>query len=254
MDSENKTRIMKSYRGSISHNLFVPSTDPNHTDDIDLFEVHLAPKEYYIGFGKDDHKVSLQKIEGVYDTVDYELRHFTRMCLNCNPNAITALFLNKEHYIESTPYWKTLHSIRRAFISKRIYNTFSGYAQQERIRMEKSMSGEKKYLGYMGAKRKELVDKFGYDTKNATNVIRIITMAIETLLTMDIKVHRNDDREELLGIKQGKFPLDYVLTRIKQLEDGLDLALRDSKLPDEPNIDLVNRIVMGIIYEHLSRK
>lgn len=247
--------VMKSYRGSISHNLYVPSSDPDHIDDVDLFEVYIAPVDYYIGIEPaPQSKRSFQKIEGVYDTAGYELLHFVRMCINCNPNIITSLFLNKEHYIETSAYWEELLKIREAFLSKFMYNTFSGYAKQERIRMEKSITGEKKYLGYMGEKRKELVTRYGYDTKNACNVVRLITMAIETLTTGKMNVCRHHDREELLAIKQGKVTMKDVLTKIKELEDKLLVAGKCNLLPEKPDTDQINKTVIGIMRNYISNR
>ena len=43
--------ILLGYRGSIAHNMYIPSTDPDSIDDKDLMGVFVAPLEHYIGFG-----------------------------------------------------------------------------------------------------------------------------------------------------------------------------------------------------------
>jgi hypothetical protein len=44
--------ILLGYRGSIAHNMYIPNTDPNSIDDIDLMGVFLAPENFYIGLGQ----------------------------------------------------------------------------------------------------------------------------------------------------------------------------------------------------------
>ena len=54
--------------------------------------------------------------------------------------------------------------------------------------------------GYMGEKRKRLVEKFGYDTKNASHLIRLLRMGMEFLVDGELHVER-EDAKELLRIK-----------------------------------------------------
>ena len=65
-------------------------------------------------------------------------------------------------------------------------------------------------LGYMGDKRKKLVLQFGYDTKNAAHLIRLLKMCKEFLNTGVMNVDRSRDQEELLGIKKGGWKLEDV--------------------------------------------
>ena len=78
-----------------------------------------------------------------------------------------------------------------------MYYTFLGYA----ISQMKKMSGGS-YMGYMGTKRKQLFDKFGYDPKNAAHMIRLLRMGNEFLRTGELVTYR-PDREELIEIKCG---------------------------------------------------
>ena len=64
--------------------------------------------------------------------------------------------------------------------------------------------------GRMGAKRKELVEKFGYDTKNASHLIRLLKMGIEALTTGELLIERPDNNM-LLEIKRGEWKLERVL-------------------------------------------
>lgn len=100
-------------------------------------------------------------------------------------------------------------------------------------------------IGYMGEKRKQLVLRNGYDTKNAAHLIRLLRMCVEFLKTGEMIVFR-PDAEQLLEIKTGKWKLDEV----KALADDLWKQARDardsSKLPDEPNREAAEKILIQI--------
>ena len=67
--------IFLAYRGSVAHNMYVPNSDPNSIDDVDLMGVFIAPTSHYIGLNKSDRTIE-EKIEVkdmLYDCVYYEI-------------------------------------------------------------------------------------------------------------------------------------------------------------------------------------
>lgn len=108
----------------------------------------------------------------------------------------------------------------------------------------------KKYYsgGYMGAKRRELVERFGYDTKNAAHLIRLLRMGIEFLETGDLEVERHD-AEELLRIKRGEFSLAQITEDAERLFEQSKRAYDNSKLPDEPQTAAAEELCLHIISE-----
>lgn len=91
------------------------------------------------------------------------------------------------------------------------------------------------FSGYMGAKRKALVTRFGYDCKNAAHLIRLMRMCIEFLETGVLNVYRTHDAEELRAIKSGAWPLDVVKEEAERLFILARAACDISTLPAEPN-------------------
>jgi predicted nucleotidyltransferase len=108
-------------------------------------------------------------------------------------------------------------------------------------------------IGYMGEKRKQLVLRHSYDTKNAAHLIRLLRMCVEFMKTGEMHVYRQD-AAELLEIKTGKWKLEDV----KLLADDLwaqARAARDaSTLPDGPNREGAERVLVSIIRSGLSGK
>jgi len=100
--------------------------------------------------------------------------------------------------------------------------------------------------GYMGAKRKELVKRVGYDAKNAAHLIRILRMGIEFLMEGELHVERADS-EQLLEIKRGEWTLDKVKTESERLFRLAEEAYIRSTLPPHPDRDRAERLCMEII-------
>jgi hypothetical protein len=105
--------------------------------------------------------------------------------------------------------------------------------------------------GYMGEKRMKLVKKFGYDVKNASHLIRLLKMVIEYLNSGELTVFRTKDAPMLVDIKTGKWTLEEVKKEAERLFGKADEAYNKSSLPEEPDVDKVEGLVMDIILDHI---
>lgn len=235
------------FRGSISHNTYIPNTDPNSIDDIDLISTYLAPVEHYLGLGRaKDHRRGKQTTFGEYDCVTYELRHFINLLLKSNPTTLLLLWLHEKHYIIKTEFGQRLIDNRDLFSSKLLYKSFTRYAEEQLDRMVPQI-----YEGYMGAKRKALVDKFGYDCKNAAHSVRLLRMAAEFLNQGELRVYRTVDAEMFKRIKTGEWSFEDVKRRALTDLLNVELALKHSELPEEPDKDKVEAMLIRILGDHI---
>jgi len=100
--------------------------------------------------------------------------------------------------------------------------------------------------GYMGAKRRELVRRVGYDAKNAAHLIRLLRMGIEFLVEGDLHVERND-AEQLLEIKRGEWSLDRVKEESERLFRLAEEAYVRSSLPAKPDTEKAEGLCMEIV-------
>jgi len=246
--------ILLGYRGSIAHNMYIPNSDPNSIDDVDIMGVFLAPENFYIGLGQ--HKSSQTKeikkeIDGImWDCVYYELRKFVKLLLKGNPNVLSLLWVKPEHYLLISEFGRMLLENRKSFLGKKaLYDSFTGYANGQLKRMTHF-----KTKGYMGEKRKQLVKKYGYDTKNASHLIRLLTMGIELLKTGELKIFRDKDVNMLLDIKTGKWPLEEVKFLAEKLFKYTKEAYAESTLSNEPNYLLAGKITMDILTDYLKTR
>ncbi len=105
------------------------------------------------------------------------------------------------------------------------------------------------YKGYMGNKRRELVERFGYDCKNAAHLIRILRMGIEFLTDGALYVER-EDKYELMDIKRGAWPLDKVKNEAERLFQLAQESYVRSSLPAEPDRQKAEQLVIEIVSDY----
>lgn len=233
--------ILLGYMGSHSHGTYIPPVDDG-IDDKDVMGICVPPKEYFLGLSKFEQ---CDTWVDEYDIVIYEVRKFIRLLLKNNPNVMGLLWLRPQDYIKITPQGQKLIDNRSVFASKQAFYSFTGYANGQLKRMT-----HYKFEGYMGEKRKKLVDRYGFDTKNAAHLIRLLRMGAEFLRTEQLNVFRND-ADELINIKQGGVKLSEIKSRADELlEDARD-AYQNSSLPLEPNYEKAEKILIEVIEDTL---
>lgn len=305
--------VLLGYRDSIAHNMYVPSTDPNSIDDVDLLEIVLAEPKYYLGLSDWGSRGTKDFWDGHYDCVYYDIRKAVSLFLQGNPNILSMLWLEPEHYLLLEDAGRRLIEARDWFVGKHVYSSFAGYASGQLQRMESRDPEElRKYLavthelkfrgahpnhkgtsipypdgyyetrgegfeatrtstekltqalrsyqkkgenlGYMGDKRKQLVLEHGYDSKNAAHCIRLLRMCKEFLTDGIMRVKRVSDREELLSIKRGQWPLSQIKELAEQLFSEVKTARDHSPLPEEPQRKLVEDLLVDILLNHCRER
>lgn len=240
--------VIIGYRGSIAHGMYVPNTDPNSIDDVDLIAVSMGDIDHYFGFKPFGSRETKEIRQDPWDVVIYELRKFVGLLKNGNPNVLALLWNKPEHLIKVSSEGQTLINNRHLFLGKHIYTSFIGYAKGQMHKMTAF-----KFEGYMGDKRKKLVEKYGYDTKNAAHMIRLIRMLVEFLQTGDIVVYR-PDAAELLEIKHGKWTLDQVKIEAERLFRNAAAVYNTCTLPEKPQIEVIDQLVVDMMKEHFNVK
>lgn len=95
-------------------------------------------------------------------------------------------------------------------------------------------------------KRSELEAKFGYDTKHALHLVRLLRMGLEIVSTGQVRVHR-DDRDELLAIKSGALTYDALMALADDLGKQVHAAAATSTLPAEPDEHLLDTLCASLV-------
>ena len=233
--------ILSAYRGSIAHGMYVPASSPTSIDDRDLMAVCVPSREHYLGLTEYGSRGTVEIKHGAWDIVIYEVRKMVRMLLEGNPNVLSLLWVDPKYYLTVTAAGQLLLRSRRLFVGRHAYHSFAGYAESQFKRMTHLA-----FQGYMGEKRKRLVEQFGYDTKNAAHLIRLLRMCIEFLADGELRVTR-PDAAELLAIKQGQWTLKRVQEEANRLFAQAKRAYQRSTLPEAPQHERVNKLCVQMI-------
>lgn len=238
--------ILLAYRGSIAHGTYEPNFKPGSIDDKDAIGVCVPPLDYYFGLKQFGSRGTLEIVRDPWDIVVYEARKAISLLSKGNPNILSMLWLPEKFYIRVEPAGRRLIEQRDLFATRSTFYPFMGYARSQLVRMERGA-----FKGYMGEKRKRLVAQYGYDTKNAAHLIRILRMGVEFLADGHMQVQRPDARE-LLAIKHGEWSMKRVKSEAERLFTRAEVAYDRSKLPDKPNREAINRLAEAVVSEALG--
>jgi predicted nucleotidyltransferase len=239
--------ILLTQTGSYSHGTRIPP-EADGLDDIDAMGVVLPPRRFILGLHEWGSRGTKEIKQPPLDIVLYDLRKFVGLLLQGNPNVLGTLWTPDDCLLYNSEAGQTLLTMRPHFVGKHVYNAFVGYAHAQ---LKKMYATEGAFAGYMGDKRKKLVLKYGYDTKNAAHLVRLLEMGIEFLQTGCLQVRRpNADR--LIEIKKGLMPLADIRSYAEELFIKAKEAVTVSKLPEEPNRDAVDTLLVDLLARHCA--
>lgn len=305
--SHGGTLIYETVHGSHAYGL------AGSESDVDVKGVIVGPRTWYHGFRGTPEQVELSK-----DHVRYEIRKFFRLATAANPTLLELLWTDPSHHRVVTPAGEMLLKARARFLSRRVRETFVGYAlsQLRRIRGHRGWlltppareprrsdyglpetsviardqlraaevlieqgrieeaeltpnfieimqregayrQARRNWEGYVvwrktrNPKRAELEARFGYDTKHALHLIRMLRMGAEILRDGTVRVHRVD-AEELLAIRAGAWSYDELVERAEALGAAVEAAASGTALPEAPDEAALDALCAEIVEQVLA--
>lgn len=206
-----------------------------------------------------------------YDICVYNIVDYFQLVMENNPNMIDSLFTPENCVLFSTRVGQIVRENRKKFLHKGSWHTFKGYAYQQLKKSKPTYSFycikcddkyndsfctkckiklSEKVLNTEG-KRKELVEKFGYDVKYAYHLVRLLNEVEQIMVEGDIDLKRNND--QLKSIRRGEWKLEEIESYFSEKEKQLEKIYNESKLPwgpkDGPQ-ELVRKVLFQCIEEH----
>jgi uncharacterized protein len=97
--------------------------------------------------------------------------------------------------------------------------------------------------------RRELIERYGYDTKFASHLIRLLLEGKELLSTGDLKFPLSYAKL-ILDIKQGKYNIKEIIELAEELEAEVEEAYNKNKLIEKPGHE---RIEEFLVETHLAK-
>jgi uncharacterized protein len=133
--------------------------------DTDTRGVYLPPAEQHWSLAG----VPEQLEDKATDTVYWEVEKFLRLALKGNPTLLETLWSPVR--VQVTPLAEELLAIRQSFLSRRLYQTYRGYAHAQFTRLEASRHGPD-----------------GPNGKQAMHTLRLLLAGESALRTGDVLV------------------------------------------------------------------
>jgi hypothetical protein len=210
-------------------------------EDLDLMAIVIERPHEFVGLNPIDTWVHRTKPNGVRseagdtDLAVYGLRKYLSLALKGNPTVLLALFAPQAFVRRIDTRGRDLQALAPRIVSKKAYAPFRGYMKQQQERL----------LGSRGQKnctRPELVEKYGFDTKYASHVVRLGYQGCELLKTGRLTLPMPEAQREIVrDIRSGKWRLEDVSEMIDTLETSLTGEYNRSPLPEAPDYLAVER-------------
>jgi predicted nucleotidyltransferase len=216
-------------------------------DDTDWYGVFVEPPEPALGLDAYPHFVFTtggQKGGNQPHDVDvclYSLRKFAGLAAKGNPSVLHFLFAKAEF---ESPHWMLIATEPEPFLAKTHLKPFLGYASDQL----KCLLGKRA----RDTQRADLVEKYGYDTKYAMHLIRLLGEGKELIETGRITLPRSNAKE-LIAIRHGKYKLREIAEMASQLEVEAIEAQRKSPLPEKVNRAEISRRVAMVYRKHWNQ-
>lgn len=238
----NERTILLSLTGSQAYGTNIDDSDHDYRG------VCIPPMEYYLGLEyfneyKNSGGKNFKDKKDSKDVVIHHVNKFVKDAMDGTPNNIEILFTRPEDYVKITELGQLLIDNRHLFLSKKVKNRFGGYARSQAQKLINKNSN--------GTGRRDLIEKYGYDTKFFMHSVRLLTSAIEILDTGDYSTYRTN-RDFLLECRNGKYTLEEALWMIEDYDVRLNESFNRSELPEEPDFEAVNNLLIKINREGLN--
>lgn len=176
-----------------------------------------------------------------YDLNVYNIVHFFDLCMENNPNMLASLYTPQECVLHSTKVANMVRDARHIFPHKGAWHRFKGYAYNQLHKM-KTKNPEP------GSKRAAIVEEFGYDTKFAYHLIRLLSEVEQLLEEGDIDLRRN--KAQLKAVRRGEMSEEDVYLWAADKERHLERVYGNSSLPYGPDEVAIKRLLFECLEEH----
>jgi uncharacterized protein len=185
--------------------------------DTDRRGIYLPPADLHWSIYGVPEQIESPATEETY----WELQKFLYLALKANPNILECLYSPLVEHID--PIAQALLEKREIFLSKLIYQTYSGYvtSQFRQLQRHLRLHGEIRW-------------------KHVMHLIRLLLSGITAFQERYIPVKVEGYRDELLAIKAGQMTWETVDEWRIRLQKEFDKAFEQSNLPERPDYEQAN--------------
>jgi len=189
--------------------------------DTDLRGIYLPPAQLHWSMDGVPEQLENKENEECY----WELQKFLLLALKANPNVLECLNTPLIEYKNEIA--DELLSIKNAFLSKLVYQTYNGYVMSQFKKLEQDLRaiGEIRW-------------------KHAMHLIRLLLQGIEIMKTGELTIKVSENRDKLMAIKRGELMWESVNDWRLMLHKEFEQSLAATNLPERPAYEKVNAFLI----------
>ncbi len=189
--------------------------------DTDRRGIYLPPAELQWSLYGVPEQLENDETQEVY----WELQKFIVLALKANPNVLECLY---SPIVEDvTPLGEELLAMRDAFLSKLVFQTYSGFVASQFKKMQTDIRNQGRVKW-----------------KHVMHLIRLLLSGTNVLHEGTVCVDVGDHRERLLAIKRGEMPFAEADAWRKELQRDFESAFQTTQLPDRPDYERINTFLV----------
>jgi predicted nucleotidyltransferase len=189
--------------------------------DIDRRGIYLPPADLHWSLYGVPDQLENDATQEAY----WELQKFVVLALKANPNVLECLYTPLIETV--TPLAQEMLEMRDVFLSKLVFQTYSGYVASQFKKMQTDIrnQGQVKW-------------------KHVMHLIRLLLSGINVLKEGFVCVAVGEHRDRLLAIKSGETKWDEVEAWRLALHQDFESAFEHTKLPERPNYARANEFLV----------
>lgn len=222
-----------------------PVDPPKQTDFVTLVHNFTGSKIFKVTMEdlRDDHRLVHfgADLYGVYEAKGYQTFD-SLFTLNTNTEAQVDGFHTKEPTALETQAGILLGD--PDFGKRRMPKFLIKFNKQQYKDQKEIHRNYWQWKNNRNAKRSSLEEQYGYDTKHASHLVRLLRMAEEILSEGEVRVKR-PDADELTAIRNGAWSYEEILAYSEGKDERIRGELyKNSQLRKTPDINLAANVLM----------
>ncbi|WP_036485281.1 DNA polymerase beta superfamily protein [Myxosarcina sp. GI1] len=193
----------------------------NEDSDTDLRGIYLPPADLHWSLYGIPEQLENNERQECY----WELQKFIILALKANPNILECLYTPMVE--TATAIAEKLLANKEIFLSQLVYQTYNGYVMSQFKKMEQDLRNMQEIR-----------------PKHAMHLIRLLLSGITILERGFVPVKVDDYRSELLAIRNGEMSWEEVNKWRLDLHQKFDRAKFNSTLPERPDYEKANSLLI----------
>lgn len=169
------------------------------------------------------------------------------ICYKGNPTLIELSCAGLDYWAVATPIGlKVMDFVKANCLTKSLFKPYSAYHMAQMRKMQS--------MTRIGSRAAD-VEKYGYDPKFCSHAWRLANQCVEIMRTGKLNPTMSGDvLETCLKIRQGEYSKDDAILLLEKVDKEMYAAYNESKIPDRPDFDKMNRFLTGLYTDYISGK